>query len=495
MQMLSLAALVLEASRPGQRTRAHPAERVAADRLHFDDSRAEVGQHRHADRRRDDRRELKNREALQRPPAGLGSVRRQRAVARGPAESLRLAHRRRRPFDLRGRLAQMRDRPQLLHGAKLRIVNRHDITVGVHLRVRHRVMRGREDLRGDVARGAEDLHPLLRRALLHPLQNPVAHLFERLRRPLRRPALPLLLGEQLGQVRRVHEGVEEVLEQVAELNPAPVRRHYGVIVERRHPAAEVEDLGIDIRPPLVQLGQQQLDEVEREHPLQQRGLDDLPAPAAIALDQRRDDPVHRALRRAMPAYGDGGESRPLAHPLPREAPHPPRLRRDQPLVRRVFRVRAAGPEAGDRAVDQARIRRRQRAVAGAQPLDRGGPERRHQHIRLGAELEQARPTIRGRQVRLDAALAAQPHRRRRQRAQRVAPGPLQLQYLSAKVAQDHRRDAADRPARKVQHPNPVQHRSHRHPPMPKLPSEYMGRPWRIGLARRGAARRVSARAM
>ena len=359
--------------------------------------------------------------------------------------------------------------------------------------VRDRVMRRREDLRGDVAGGAEDLHPLLRRALLHPLQNPVAHLFERLRRPPRRPALPLLLGEQLGQVRRVHEGVEEVLEQVAQLNPASVRGHHRVIVQRRHAAAEVEDRGIDIRPPLVQLGQQQLDEVERQHPLQQRRLDDLPAPAAIALDQRRDDSVHRALRRRMPAHRDRGESRPLAHPLPREALHPPRLRRDQPLIRRVFRVRPARPEAGDRTVDQPRIGRRQRAIVGPQALDRGGSERRHDHIRRGAELDQPRPTIRGREVRLDAALAAQPHRRRRQRAQRIAPGPLQLQHLSAKVAQDHRRDAADRPARKVQYPNPVQHRSHRHPPMPKLPSEYMGRPRRLRVAARVRSREGSQR--
>ena len=75
-----------------------------------------------------------------------------------------------------------------------------------------------------------------------------------------------------------------MLEQVAQLDPASVGGHHGVIVERGHAAADYEDVGVDVGLPLVQLGEQQLEQVEGQHALQQRGFDDLAAAAALALD-------------------------------------------------------------------------------------------------------------------------------------------------------------------------------------------------------------------
>ena len=57
-----------------------------------------------------------------------------------------------------------------------------------------------------------------------------------------------------------------------------------MVVERGHAAADDEDVGEYVGLALVELGEQQLEQVEGQHALEQRGFDDLPAPAALALD-------------------------------------------------------------------------------------------------------------------------------------------------------------------------------------------------------------------
>ena len=193
----------------------------------------------------------------------------------------------------------------------------------------------------------------------------------------------------------------------------------------------------------MQLLERELEQVERHHPLQQAGLDDLAAPAALPLEQRRENAVHRPLRGGMRRDRHGGEGRPLALPLPAETEHPPRFRRDRALIARIIGVGPFRPPAGDRAVDEAFVDADERVVISAQARSGTGPEGRDGHIRIRGQLVQAGPAGRIGQVQFDGALAAQPHRRGRQPAPRVPARPLDLDHLRAEIGEHHRGDAAD----------------------------------------------------
>ena len=350
--------------------------------------------------------------------------------------------------NLRRRLAQVRDRADLLDRTVIGIGDGDRVAVGRHVEVVDGVVSRRERLGGDIALGAEDLHPLVAGLLLHPLEDPVAHFLRCLRRPLGLTALPLFLGEQQGQVGGVHEGVEEVLEQVAELDPASVAGHHRVIVQRRHSAADVEDLRVDLGLALGELGQQQEQQIEWHQALQQRRLDDLSEAAALALDQGCEDALHGALRGPMRSDGHGGKARTLAIALTREGHHPPRLGRGQRLVRRVLRIWTGRAEAGNRAEHCGLVERSNVRVFQSSGFRLRWGIRRHDHIRLADQVFQ--PSALGHHVQLHRPLASQPHRRCCQRSPGVAARRLELDDLGAEVGEDHGRDTADGPNGKIQ---------------------------------------------
>ena len=121
-----------------------------------------------------------------------------------------------------------------------------------------------------------------------------------------------LVGEQLAeQVGGVEERQEEVLEQVAALDPAAVLRAHRVVVQRRHVAADGGDVRRLDAAALGHLDEQQLDEVERQHALQQARLDALRAAAAGPGEQRRRRcPARRRGRRRAPATGTAANTGP-----------------------------------------------------------------------------------------------------------------------------------------------------------------------------------------
>ena len=189
------------------------------------------------------------------------------------------------------------------------------------------------------------VHPLGGRALLQPDQDPVARRVDRRLVPLPRRHREALLDEQLAeQVGGVEEGHQEVLEQVAALDPAPVLRAHRVVVQRRHVAADGRDVRRLDAAALDHLDEQQLDEVERQHALEEARLDALRAAATGACEQPGDDALHGGVGGDVRGDGHGGEHRPAAPELALERHHPAAARGDRGVPARHLGERArAGP--------------------------------------------------------------------------------------------------------------------------------------------------------
>ena len=149
----------------------------------------------------------------------------------------------------------------------------HDVAVGDQVLLVQRLLRGQVGLDGHVALGAEDLHPLVCRAFLQALEDAVARELGGLRRPALGIVLEALVGEQLAdQVRRLEERVEEVLHEVAALQPLPVAGHHRVVVERGHATADHGDVAVHLGLARQQLRDGHAQQVEGQHRLQQARL-------------------------------------------------------------------------------------------------------------------------------------------------------------------------------------------------------------------------------
>ena len=299
-------------------------------------------------------------------------------------------------------------------------------------------------------------HPLLAGALPHAQQHALAQLLAIGVGELARSAVEALLRVDVLEADRRDEGVEEVIDEVCRLDPLPIAGHHGLVVDRRLRSVGAELVGRHLRrEAALQLRANQAVDVVGHQALQQAGLDQLPVPAAIAHQQRREDARQRGLRRRMRPRLDCGEGRPLARGYAAEVLHPTGLRGDDALVAGVAGVGTARPEAGDRAVDEAGVALTQRRVVGAERLGAAGPERGDHHVRARRQLVQAfaRPLVAG--VEGDRPLAAQPHGRGGQPAERVAARPFDLDHVGAVVGEHHRRDAADRAAAEIDHADVV----------------------------------------
>ena len=324
------------------------------------------------------------------------------------------------PRDRRGRAdhrrgaRQLGDRADRADRAVHRVVERDHVAgtddVGVLEALGGRQVR----LGGDVAVRPEDLHPLVGRPFEHARQHQVAGDLDGLGGPCRRRTGEALVGEQVTEeVDRVEVGVQQVLEQVAELDPPPVGALHRVVVERRHVAAGHQDVRCLDAAALGHLDEQQLDEVERQQPLEQAGLDALEAGAAAPGEQRGDDALHRTVGGDVTADRHGRVDRTAPAQLALERHHPPGSCGDGTLVAGHLGQRSARPPAGDRAVHERRVQRRRGRRVDAPPH---GARRRagdDQHVGGAHEVVQHRPAVGGVQVGGDAALAAQPQRRGR----------------------------------------------------------------------------------
>ena len=149
--------------------------------------------------------------------------------------------------------------------------------------------------------------------------------------------------------------------------------------------------------------------------------------------------LHGRVRRTLPAG------------LPGEGGHPPRLRGDDALVGRVPGIGTASTPTAHRAVDEAGIVERQRRVVRTEIRRLPGAERGDDDVGAGREPVEALAAPGGPEVEFDAALAAQPHRRGGESAERIAARPLDLDHLRAKVGEHHRREAARRPVAEIDH--------------------------------------------
>ena len=132
------------------------------------------------------------------------------------------------------RLAELRDRAELAHRPVARMLEGDDLVVSLEVRVQQAVLRGLHRLRGDLPVRLEELHPLVEAAILHPLQHQVAERAARLRRQSRRGVDEARIGVDLGEADRADVGVEVVLEEIRQLDPAPVAGDHGVVLQRRH---------------------------------------------------------------------------------------------------------------------------------------------------------------------------------------------------------------------------------------------------------------------
>jgi hypothetical protein len=200
--------------------------------------------------------------------------------------------------------------------------------------------------------------------------------------------------------------------------------------------------------------------VERGHRLEHRDIDLLALAAAQAVQQRQHDCV--GGMHATDLVGNDGRNEPglatdhlLQH---RQA----RGGLDDVVVGRAPAIRALVAIAGDMAVDQCGVLRRQGRVVQAEPVGRRRAQRMQQHIGATEQALQHGPTLRALEVDHDAALAAVAgheegaHAWRAawpDRAREVAFGRLELDHLGTHVAQilagqraeDHRGD--------LQHPD------------------------------------------
>src|SRR6267142_2480706 len=188
---------------------------------------------------------------------------------------------------------------------------------------------------------------------------------------------------------------------------------------------------------------------ERQAGLEQRGVHALAAAGHAPRAHRAEDADEREEPRAeiRDRHADLHRRAALAAGGAHDAAH---ALRDQ-VIAAARGVRARLPVAGDRAVDQPRVERRQRLVVHAEARGDAGPVvldedvgGRHQLLQdgdaLGAlevEYEAALVAVDGQEGRRDTGRGLEIHR-----AGRLAPGRLDLDDVGAHVGEEHRAEGA-----------------------------------------------------
>ena len=143
---------------------------------------------------------------------------------------------------------------------------------------------------------------------------------------------------------------------------------------------------------------------ERHRRLQHGDVDQLPLAGVGALEQRARNAERGGGARKHVADGEAGARRPglFVTGDRHDAGH----RLDLAVIAGGRSFRAGLAEAGDGAIDQPRIDRRQRLIADAELVHHAGPEILHHHVGLGGEPLDDRDRLRLLQVERQAALVA-----------------------------------------------------------------------------------------
>ncbi len=186
--------------------------------------------------------------------------------------------------------------------------------------------------------------------------------------------------------------------------------------------------------------------------LEQRALDLLAAPGAVALAQRGQhaDGAEHAAHDVVDRGARAQRTPAWAGHVGQAAHHLHHLVQRQPVLVR------AGQEALVRDVDQVRVVARQRGVVQPQLLHQAGPEVLQQHVALARQLGRGGAPFLGGDVQHHALLVAvegaeEADAQARQVARLVAAGRPYLDHLGAEVGQDHAAGGAHHHMREFDH--------------------------------------------
>ena len=294
----------------------------------------------------------------------------------------------------------------------------------------------------------EDPHPFRVRLLAYARQH------ERAQRAHvlgiaqgRREAEARILPDRIER-ERTDEGAELRGRELRELEPDPIPCARVAVGQVRH-VGDAQHHRVAGQP---------VHEIVDAERLHQARLDPAPAAAALAIEQRREDPVQRELRRA-PArdrHRRVGRAR-AAGQSARNSTHAARLGGDETVPRGVVCVGSARPEAGDPTRNGARIARGDRSGIETEARVDARCEAREHDVRLRREAGDALAIALLREVRDARLLAALPHAEGRMRAQRIAAGRLELDHVGAVVGEDQRGHGAGEPGAELEHAQAVGH--------------------------------------
>ena len=179
---------------------------------------------------------------------------------------------------------------------------------------------------------------------------------------------------------------------------------------------------------------------ERDGGLQHVDFDPAAAAGALALVERAQDAV--AGIHAAGIVGDGRAADLRLVGIEQQARHAAQRQRDV-VVGRPRAVGAGCAEAGDRAVDQPRVRGVQHVPSDAEPLHHAGAVVLQHDVGARDELEQDLAPRVGAQVELHALLAAVEGDEVRavgvatEVAERVAAGRFDLEHVGAEIGEHH----------------------------------------------------------
>jgi hypothetical protein len=210
--------------------------------------------------------------------------------------------------------------------------------------------------------------------------------------------------------------------------------------------------GICVRKTLVELIPQHGPLLVGQKPLQQAGADVAAPAVAFAGVERRENAGRRRLGAGVHAHLQGREHRPRALGDAAEQAHAAGARRDHVFVTGNLSQRPAVAEPADVADHQMGVPWVQRGEIEASAREGARPAAGDQHVGTGGEVVQPVHAAVGVEVEGQDVLAAPPQRRRRQRGERIAAGPLDEDHLGAEVCQHHGREPARRPRRQIQNP-------------------------------------------
>ncbi len=193
----------------------------------------------------------------------------------------------------------------------------------------------------------------------------------------------------------------------------------------------------------------------QQRTLEERRLDALPRAGALAREQRGVDARGREQRGAVARQREAQEHR--AVDAAGLLPHQPRTGLHEGVPSRAIRRAAGAAVPGDGAVDEARVAGEQRVAPDAEALRHAGREALEHHVGAVGELEEAFVVAGVLQVEHDAAPAAQPHRRRRERAERVTAGRFDLDDVGAVVGEQHAGEGPGHALSEVEDPQSGEH--------------------------------------